>query len=539
MGHTSILNLAVIAIYFTAMATMGWHFHRRTKSTEQYFVGGRAYPGWLLGFSLFGAAISPITFLGYPADAFKTAYLRYVICLTLPVGVFVVGRWILPVFRRGRITSVFEYLEGRYGPRTRLYGATVFIIAQAMRISIIMYLISLLVHRLTGWDVTVCILLAGGVTAYYTVVGGIEAVIWTDFVQSLILTSGGLLVLSIIIYKLPGGVGQVLSVGAADGKFMLGDLDPSDGKLHPAPLGLALSHKTLLMVVLVGIFQWLGEYTTNQEVVQKYCAAKSTNDARRALWISAWTCVPTWGYFLFVGTGLYVFYKVFPDAQVAEMLSGARKAEEVLPHFITTQLPTGLSGIVVAAVLASAMSSTSSAMNSISAVFMTDFYRRHLAAGRSDTHYVRVAKGCTLVSSLIMISGALVLVRSETKTLQHFYVEFTSIIAGGLLGLYLLGFLTTRGDGRAVGIGIAFAVGFSALVSFAGLGWLPQTLKHALESHFDGYYTGLASNVVMFLVGFTLARLLPPRRRDLRNLTLWTQDRTPEQGVCAPVHAES
>ena len=198
------------------------------------------------------------------------------------------------------------------------------------------------------------------------------------------------------------------------------------------------------------LFQWLGEYTTNQEVVQKYCAARSTPDARQAMWISCWTCVPTWGYFLFLGTGLYVFYKVFPDPQVAEMLSGARKAEEVLPHFVSTQLPAGLSGIVVAAVLAAAMSSMSSAMNSMSAVFVTDVYRRRLVAGRDDGHYVRVAKLSTLVSSAIMIGGAWVLVRSETKTLQHFYVEFTSIIAGGLLGLYLLGLLTTRGDGRAV-----------------------------------------------------------------------------------------
>ena len=202
-----------------------------------------------------------------------------------------------------------------------------------------------------------------------------------------------------IIAKLPGGLGQLLSVASADGKFMLGDLDLADGKLHPAPWGLALSHKTVLMLVLVGVFQWLGEYTTNQEVVQKYCAARSTRDARQAMWISCWTCVPTWGYFLFVGTGLYVFYKVFPDPQVAEMLSGARKAEEVLPHFVSTQLPAGLSGIVVAAVLAAAMSSMSSAMNSISAVFITDIYRRRLVAGRDDGHYVRVAKLSTLVSS--------------------------------------------------------------------------------------------------------------------------------------------
>jgi len=224
-----------------------------------------------------------------------------------------------------------------------------------------------------------------------------------------------------------------------------------------------------------------------------------------------------------------VFYKVFPDPQVAQMLSGARKAEEVLPYFVSRELPVGLSGIVVAAVLAAAMSSMSSAMNSISAVFMTDVYRRRLAAGRDDRHYIWVAKLTTLVSSAVMIGGAFVLVHSETKTLQHFYTEFTSIIACGLLGLYLLGFLTTRGDGRAVGLGIAFAAGFSTLISFAGLGWLPPGLARAVESRFDSYYTGLAGNVVMFVVGWTLARLLPARRRDLRNLTLWTLDK--EQSV--------
>ena len=511
MSGARVIDLVVISLYFVAMTAMGWHFRRRNRTTEQYFVGGRAYPGWLLGISLFGAAISSITFVGYPADAFKTAYLRYLICLTLPLGVFVVAKWFLPVFRRRNITSVFEYLEYRFGPRTRLYGATVFVIAQAMRIAVIQYLMALLVQRLTGWDVTACVMIGGLATAYYTIVGGIDAVIWTDFVQSIILTTGGLLILAVIIIKLPGGLGQLLSVASTDGKFMLGDIDPTDGRLHPLPSGVSLSHKTVWMLTLVGVFQWLGEYTTNQEVVQKYCAAKSDREARRAVWISCWTCLPTWGYFMFVGTGLYVFYIIFPAPLVAEMLSGARKAEEILPHFVTTQLPAGLSGLVAAAVLAAAMSSMSSAMNSLAAVFVTDVFQRHLAPNRADQIYMRAAKLTTLASSIIMIVGALVLVRSETKTLLNFYTEFTSIIAGGLLGLFLLGLLTTRGDGRAVGLGIGFAAAFSALICFAGLGWLPRPLVTAIEKNFDSYYTGLASNLVMFVVGFCLARILPQR----------------------------
>jgi len=521
------LDIIVLVVYFASMTAMGLWCARRAKSTEGYFVGNRAYPGWLIGISLFGATISSITFVGYPADGYKTAYLRYLICLMLPVGVFIASRLFVPFFRRGKITSAFQYLEGRYGPKTRVYAASVFIIAQCIRLSLIQYLVALLMNKITGWDVITCILAGGVVTAFYTVLGGIDAVIWTDFVQSVILTLGGLLILVVILHKLPGGLRQVISVASADGKFAFGDLDLADGKIHLAPWRLALDKRTISMLLLVGLFQWLAEYSSNQEVVQKYCASKSAKDARRAMWICCWCCVPTWGYFMFLGTSLYVFYKVFPDPLAAEMLTGARKAEEILPHFVTSQLPAGLSGIVVAAVLAAAMSSMSSAMNSISAVAITDIYRRHVVTNRDDRHYVVIAKWVTVASSLIMIFGAYLLLHAESKTLQDSATEFAAIIAGGILGLYMLGFFTTRGDGRAVGVGILFAVAFSAFISLVSLGWLPAPLTEAVTRRFDTYYTGLVGNIGMFLIGFVLARLLPQRPRDLTNLTVWTQDAAP------------
>lgn len=521
------VDIGILIVYFASMTLMGLYFARRAKSTEQYFVGGRSYPGWLIGISLFGATISSITFVGYPADAFKTAYLRYLICITLPIGVFIASRFFVPFFRRGRITSVFEYLEARFGPRTRLYGASMFILAQCIRISLIQYLVALLVNKITGWDVSVCILMGGMITAYYTVAGGIEAVIWTDFVQSVILTLGGLLILGMIVWRLPGGLGQMISIAWRDGKFMLGDLDTADGQLHAASFWFSLDHKTVAMMLIVGLFQWLGEYSTNQEVIQKYCAAKSAQEARRAMWVCCVCCVPTWGYFMLVGTGLYVFYQVFPDAQAHAMLTGARKAEEILPYFITTQLPMGLSGIVVAAVLAAAMSSMSSAMNSISAVAVTDIYKRWYVPERDDRHYVLAAKAITMVSSIIMILGAYWLFFSQKKTLQHLGTELQSIVAGGLLGLYMLGFFTKRGDGRSVFAGIVFAVIFSSLISCAELGWLPHTVTGWIQAHFDSYYTGIAGNVVMFATGYCIARLIPSPARELTNLTIWTQDGSP------------
>jgi len=522
MTSLRFVDLTVIGLYFAIMVCVGWWFSRRVRTTEGYFVGNRSYPGWVAGFSLFGAQISSITFVAYPADAFKTAWLRYLICLTLPVSVFIASRYLLPFFRRGNVTSLFEYLEARFGPKTRVYGASVFLLSQCIRISMIQYLVALLMHSLTGWSVPTCLLLGGAVTAYYTIVGGLEAVIWTDVVQSMILTAGGLLILATIVWKLPGGLGQLFSTAAADGKFLFGEKG-ADGQFHAIPWGFALTRKTFVMLLMVGVIQWLTDYVTNQEVVQRYCAAKSTKDASRAMWICCWSCLPSWGYFMLVGTGLYVFYKAFPDPAAAEMLAGNRKAEGIVPLFVMTQLGPGFTGLVVAAVLAAAMSSMSSAMNSISSVAITDFYKRHFAPGRTDDHYVRAAKTITLGSSLIMIGGAWWLFRTETMTLQHLWTEFQSILAGGLLGLFLLGFLTTRVDGRAVGMGIACAVIFSATMSLVALGFLPMNWIAAIESRFDSYYTGIVGNLLTFAVGYTVANVFRARPCDVSNLTLWTR----------------
>jgi SSS family solute:Na+ symporter len=312
-----------------------------------------------------------------------------------------------------------------------------------------------------------------------------------------------------------------------NGKFGLSEYNADTQTLHPIDWGFSLSHKTVIMLLIVGLFQWLAEYSTNQESIQKYCASKTAKDARHAMWVCCLMAVPTWLYFMFVGTGLFAFYRIFPDNAAHEMLTGARKTEEILPYFITTQLPPGFSGIVVAAVLAAAMSSMSSAMNSISAVAITDFYKRHWARGRDDRHYVLAAKLVTLASSIVMVGGAFWLLASEQKTLQDVWTELQSIAAGGLLGLYMLGFFTTRGDGRAVGFGIAFAVVFSVLISLNGLGALPEGVSAAINAHFDGYYTGIVGNIVMFVVGYVLAVILPKRDRDLTNLTVWTQDSAP------------
>lgn len=537
MGEMRILDVIILVLYFVSMAMMGPLLARKGRTTEGYFLGSRAFPGWLIGISMFATSISSITFMAYPADAFKTAYLRYMICLTLPVAIWLSTMWFLPFFRRARITSAFEYLEGRFGPGVRMYAACVFLVGQVVRLSLILYLVSLLVHEMTGLDPYLCILIGGAVTSFYTVTGGIEAVIWTDFIQAFLLWGGGLLCLVMIILKLPGGLGQIISVALADGKFMIGDLNTATGQLERAPLGFSLRDKTLLMMFLIGLNNWLTEYSSNQNVIQKFCASKSAHEARKAAWVCCLCSLPTWGFFMFLGTSLYVFFKVYEDPKAQAMLTGAAKADGILPYFVIQFLPPGLTGLVIAAVLAAAMSSLSSSINAISAVSIVDIYKRHLAPGRSDKHYVVIAKTVAVIASILMLAGAAVLMMANSMTLNDTSTKLAALFAGGLLGLYLLGFLTHRADGRAVGVGIACTVAFTAWMTAIELKWITKDLLISTLGLSDGfagaiigwmntYYAGIVGNLLMFVVGYGLGSLWRPKK-DLTNFTVWTTDDTP------------
>jgi solute:Na+ symporter, SSS family len=517
--HTA--DIIVIAGYLFAMAGMGIWFSRENVNTEEYFLGGRSFRGWVIGLSMVGTSISSVTFLAYPADAFKTAYLRFLPNLMLPLAVIVAAKVFLPFFRRGRVTSAYEYLEGRFGPSIRVYAASAFIVAQLFRVSIILYLVSVVVHEMTGLSSTNCILVSGAFVAAYTVVGGIRAVIWTDVIQTGVFLLGGILCLYVIVQHIPGGLAQIVATGAAEKKLAVAEL--VGGKLVPVPWGLSLSEKTATMMLLLGLATWLTEYSSNQNVIQRYCASASSREARKAMFVCAGLSVPVWFFFMFLGTALFVFFQVHPSIEAAEMLSGVRKAEQVLPYFVIHYLPPGLTGLLIAAALAAAMSSVDSSINAISTIGIVDIYRRHLVTGRPDRHYLRVAWAIAAAAAILMMAGAVVLAESQTRTLQDTGSILTSLLGGGLLGLYLLGFFTRRGDARAAGFGIVATMAFTAWTLLSQTGTLPA----ALSIPFDLYYTGLIGNVVMFAVGYLLATILPERKRDLNNLTVWDKGREP------------
>lgn len=521
------LDLVVMFVYFGAITAAGFYFARKkNNTTEDYFLGGRNFPAWAIGLSMVGTSISSVSFLGYPADSYKTAYLRLLFTFTLPIGVLVASYFFLPFFRRGKVTSAYEYLEGRFGPGTRLYAAIAFLITQVIRLGMILYLLSVLVAELTGFDPYLCIVIGGTFVALYTVLGGIEAVVWTDVAQTIVLVFGGMICLYFIVNKLEGGFGEIIRVGLEDKKFLFSEVEfdaQGTPTVMPTQWDVSFLRKTGTMMLLVGLVNWLFEYSTNQNIVQRYCASRSAKDARKAMWISCAASIPIWAYFMFLGTALYVFYKAHPTEPTTAMLVGDRAAEGILPFYVLHELPAGISGLVIAAVMAAAMSSLDSSINSVSTVSVVDIYRRHIRKDADDAHYLKAARGFACAAGVVMVLSAILFKMYEGKTLNDTSTTLSAMAAGGLLGLYLLGFFTKIGDGRAIAAGIACTVCFNLVCTFTKLGYIPTSI-FPLEM----YYSGIIGHVIMFTVGFAAAWFIPAKKdRDLTNLTVWTQDGKP------------
>jgi SSS family solute:Na+ symporter len=510
------LDGVMLALYLVGMAATGVYFARRNRDTEEYFVGGRSLSGWVIGLSMVGTAISSITFLSMPADSFKTYWLRFLPYAMVPVAALLAAIFFIPFFRDGRVTSAYEYLESRFGPSVRVYGALTYILAQLLRVSLVLYLLALMLHQLTGIDERTCILVCGVFVAAYTVAGGIDAVIWTDVVQTIILASGSLICLGVIVHALPGGLGQIFEVAARHEKFALGY--EVGGEVVRMSWGFDLGDKTVPLMLMMSITYFLTEYATAQHFVQRYCAARSTREARKAMLTQVMVGIPTWLFYMFLGTSLFVFFQVFPAPEALEMLDGTRRAEGIVPYFILNHLPVGVAGLVVAAALAAGMSSLDSSINAVSTVGIVDIYRRHWAPGRDDRHYLRVAWGIAALASLSMLAGATWLLEAEGRTLQDTSIKLTSLLGGGLLGIYLLGFFTDRGDARSVWAGIA--------CTFAFTSWTLGAFPERFTVPFDTYYTAAIGNVVMFVVAYGLAGWLPRRERDLTGLTVWQRHPT-------------
>ncbi len=515
------IDLAVLAIYFLGVIALGLRFSRRNKDTESYYLGNKAFPGWAIGISLIGTMISSLTFIAGPADSFKTAYLRSVPQFMVPLGAIIVAVFFVPVFRRG-VTSAYEYLDRRFGPVISGYAAFIFLLAQITKISMVAYLVAILFQFMTGLPFHACLLIAAGITALYTAKGGYTAVVWTDLMQTFVLMGGAIVAIIFICHALPGGLTQVIHDGWAAKKLSFWDVNPATNTLQPVTWNFSLSQKSITALFLIGIINFLGN-NIDQKNVQRWCSTRTCRDAQVAVLLFGFGTVVVWLAFKFLGTSLYVFFHQFPAVIPTEILHGTRKAEEIMPYFIMHHLPHGVAGVVIAAALAAAMATLSASINASSMVLVRDLYERFLSPGQPDAHYLRVGKGASWMASVVMVVGASIVHWLNTETMAEFYMVLSSLIGSSLAGVFFLGIFTKRAN--MGGIYCALAANFLVVgyLLLSNWGLLPASVSVVVNL----YYIGAIGNLTTFAVGFMASHFLSPPPKELRNLTIWTQDKIP------------
>lgn len=506
------LDLLVIALYFAVTLTVGLWFSRRNRDTDRYFLGGRNFPGWAVGLSFIGATISSVTFIAYPADSFKTAWIRLLPNLAFPFVVLVAAWVFVPFFRGGRVKSAYHYLHLRFGAPVAVYAALVYLVAQMVRMATITYLLAVLLSNLLGLPLLGCVALVAGFTGLYTTKGGFAAVVWTEVLQTIVLLAGALGCVLVVLNAVPGGLPEVWSHAFAAGKIAFADLNTATGELEPLRGGFSLSEKTMWMLLLVGASQYIAGQL-DQDTVQRWCAAKSSREARKSMLVLGFGALPIWVTFMFLGTCLWVYYQHQPDAVSAAVLAGGRKAEDILPHFILTALPHGMGGLVISAALAAGMSSLGTCVSAASMVWIQDLYRAHLVKERQDAHYLRVGKAASALLAALMAGGAALFHLADTKTLMDTFIMVTALFGGGISGAFLFGMFTRQGDYRAVLVGIAATMLFTGYAALGQFQILPRS--------FDPYYTAILANLVMLTACLIAAKCLPARARDLSRLTVW------------------
>ncbi|WP_438481339.1 sodium:solute symporter [Oleiharenicola lentus] len=461
------LNYITLGLYLVATAAIGLWFTKRNKSTTDYFSAGRRIPWWVMGISI--SNVSSISYMSIPAKAYAENWIIFFVNLPIlllaPVVVFV----LLPVFNRLTSASAYEYLEKRFGLVARIYGASAFVLFQVGRMALVIYMPALALAAVTDFNLVVCILLIGTLSAVYSALGGIEGVIWTDFAQTVFLLGAAFMSFFLVIHRLDGGFDTFVSVASDQNKFQM--------------INWSGDHTTnALWVVLIGsMFTQLIPYISDQSIIQRYQTTTDLPAARRAMWINAILNTGNTLVFLAVGTAIYVYYQFN-----AERLGGLPRNDAILPFFIAREMPAGVAGIVIAGIFAAAQSAISTSLNSTSTVIVTDFLQR-LGPKKPDAHWLKLAKWLTAGMGVIAVALAIVLAFTKIDSAFDIFQRVLGLTASGLGGLFLLGIANKRANLQGAMTG---AIASAVLLYY---------LQTATRVHF--YLYSLIGVLTCFLLG--------------------------------------
>ena len=431
------LDLTVLILYLVGVTAVGWVFGRRQKDIRDYFLSDKSVPWWAVACSIVATETSTATFISVPAFAFAAnargeggnfTFLQLV--TGYMIGRLAVVVLFIPQYFRGELFTVYQLLEKRFGGAAKRIAALLFLVTRSLADGIRLYATAIVIVALTGWSDVAAILLVGLVTMLYTYLGGMSAVVWTDVAQFVIYVAGALIAAWLLLQQIPGGWDGVLAAGTAAGKFRLFDFTVSLSRSY-----------TFWAGILGGAFLATATHGTDQLMVQRYLCSRGAPQAAGALLVSSAVVYLQFVLFLLIGVMLFVFYG--PTGAATLPTDIVSRADRIFPYFIVTQLPAGIVGLLIAAILAAAMSTLSSSLNSSSATALTDFYRPLIAPARSDAHYLAISRKLTVMWGTIQMVVAMGATQTNQRIVDS-VLSIASFTSGPVLGLFLLGTLTRR-----------------------------------------------------------------------------------------------
>ena len=477
------IDLAVIAVYVTGCTALGAWLGSRSQGLKGYFLGESNIPTWAVMISIVATETSIVTFLSVPGVAYDGDFRFLQLAFGYLLGRVVVATVLLPAYFRGEIFTAYQLLQDRFGGPTRTTASLLFLVARSLGDGLRLFLAATVLEHLTGWRPESAIVAVAVITVVYTFLGGMKAVIWTDVIQFSVYLLGALVALMILAGKLSGGWPELFQTARSAGKFRL--LDFSMDLTRPYTFWAGLIGGMVLNTATHGV---------DQLMVQRYLSARSQRQAATALVSSGFIILAQFAFFLLIGVSLWVFYQVFPPSKGVGS-AGVASSDQVFTYFIVHYLPTGVLGLVIAAIFSAAMGTLAGSLNSAASTIVNDLYRP--VTGRNDErHLMRVSRVMTVVWGVVLAAVAFGAGHLEDNVVNN-ALAIAGLVSGILLGLFLLGVLTGRVGQTAAMIGVLAGAAVVILVKFATpLAWP---------------WFALVGASTVFAVGLAASFVSPPR----------------------------
>lgn len=484
------LDLVVFILITFGNVLFGASFFFKNKTSGQFTSGGGSLPSWVVGMSIFATFVSSISFLALPGNAYMTNWNALVFSFSIPVASILAVKFFVPLYRGIGNISAYNYLETRFGPWARIYASTCYLLTQLMRTGAILLLLALPISALFGWNIKTIIIVTGIAVTFYSMMGGIRAVVWTDAIQGIVLIAGAVVSALVLTFSMPEGPSQVFEIAAANQKFSLGSF------------GASISESTFWVILIYGLFINLQNYGIDQNFVQRYMASGSDKKAKFSALFGSLLYVPVSVLFFYIGTALFAYYTARPDLLPAE-LHEPGTGDKVFPHFIVNGLPSGITGLLIAAIFAAGMSTVSTSLNSAATIILNDYYQRYINRNANERSSMTVLYISSIAVGSLGVIIALSLVGVES--VLDAWWSLASIFSGGMLGLFLLAFLSRKVQRMDAVVGVIVGVVVIVWMSLSPLYFNTEDLL-AFRSPFHSNLTIVIGTLVIFLVGFIVMK---------------------------------